>query len=264
MLLNKLVGSLLKLVPKKDRRKGILGLHLQRRGDLSIATALDGKVLAELSWKDEKQLGDFPEIDGVSALPVPKFEVTLPTEAVTQALKGVGRSSAMPILNHVLVDETAPKKGAPRRVKLATTDLDTHITRDCPPIEEGAYPSTESVLGPVDADESALLDSDRYTLLAWNPRQAADYLATLAEMVGDQSVYLCVPRAPFLDRGSRTIQVRALPQDMWESVGRLRGAFQPAVVEDQDFYLAQAFHTTREDVKRLVPEVSPKKTPAGD
>lgn len=141
MLLPTSIASHITSFASRDStRYQLTGAFLERTKEgKAFACATDGKVLCQVTWKDEDP-GYYPEVPGFSLDHKPGFKAIIATADLLKMAKSAPRATckmakAKPILAKIAIDEIASNG----RVPTVTTDLETTSRIDVQPIE-GTFP----------------------------------------------------------------------------------------------------------------------------
>jgi hypothetical protein len=148
MLIPKGVLALRNVAASEKTRYAINGVLIERKDGRARATATDGKMLAMVTWDDEK-----PEsIDSAHAFGIPaesreSLSTVLPSEALARAEKAIPKDKATkarkPFTQLVALNETPRERGA---FELSTVDATLSPTVSTVTPVDGHFPPVDDVL----------------------------------------------------------------------------------------------------------------------
>lgn len=130
-------------------RYAMHGVAFERKGELARASATDGKMLALVSWRDQKTTDvDAAERFGLPANENGKLFVLVPSEALARADKSMPRDKATkarrPVTQFLALDENA--EHAEHALKLATLDGALSPMVATTPQVKGHFPPIDDVI----------------------------------------------------------------------------------------------------------------------
>lgn len=152
--------------PKKDLRRAIKTVHLERSGGQARAVATDdGKIMMIAEWR-EPSPDDVPQVVGEIEGERRDMELSIDAQDWSSLAAMVPKMRTLPAMEVVAISEHA----SDGRLEVGSTDLDNEQHRQVRPVETG-YPDYHSVLPQYqiegeDANAVALLvNAERFAAL---------------------------------------------------------------------------------------------------
>ncbi len=197
-----------RIAATEKTRFAMNGIRLERRADgKANAQATDGKRMISVTWSDESDRSDFPEV-GLKTDPSPGFVTILPQSVIEKALKVMPRKAPKPILERLAVEEEA---GAGGEIKVASTDLAERTVFESRAVE-GSFPDTSSVWP----------KGRPVAHTCFNPVYLVELAKAMVEAQGQSWRESCAVRCEFYDaEGTSAIRVSVRANNGIETVGLL-------------------------------------------